>query len=289
MATSSSQKSGDPQAATRITIPKILNEPDYTKKIDLASALQYGQAQGYPPLLSWVRQFTREQLHSNVPYRDGPEVTLICGSTDGFSKTLDLFVNSWTEGVHDIRDRPGLLCETFVYPSILSQSKPRGVQIAPVKADEYGMVPTGEGSLEDVLEHWDPSKGKRPHLMYTVTLGHNPSGIVLSVERRKELYAVCSKYDVIIVEDEPYWYLQFPSAVVEEAKSRGHQQPDSTPEHGRTVSSGYPFLDSLTPSFLSMDVDGRVVRIDTFSKTIAPGCRLGWLTAAPAIIEKYIG
>ena len=51
-------------------------------------------------------------------------------------------------------------------------------------------------------------------------------------------------------------------------------------------SSGYNFLDSLVPSYLSMDVDGRVVRLDTFSKTIAPGCRLGWITAQPAIIER---
>lgn len=214
---------------------------------------------------------------------------MICGSTDGFSKTLDLFVNSWSEGLHDVRDRPGLLCERIVYPSILSQSRPRGVQIAPVRADEHGMIPHGEGSLEDVLENWDDSKGKRPHLMYTVTLGHNPSGIVLPMERRKQIYAICSKYDVIIVEDEPYWYLQFPSAVAEEAKSRGQPLPTTPVTEAQEASSGYPFLDSLSPSFLSIDTDGRVVRLDTFSKTIAPGCRLGWITAAPAIIEKYIG
>lgn len=55
-------------------------------------------------------------------------------------------------------------------------------------------------------------------------------------------------------------------------------------EHGR--SSGYEFLDGLVPSYMSIDEDGRVVRIDTFSKTIAPGCRLGWMTAQPAIIER---
>lgn len=54
--------------------------------------------------------------------------------------------------------------------------------------------------------------------------------------------------------------------------------------HGK--SSGYEFLDSLVPSYLSLDTDGRVVRLDTFSKTIAPGCRLGWITAQPAVIER---
>ncbi|KAK0636346.1 aromatic amino acid aminotransferase 1 [Bombardia bombarda] len=304
-----SETDPDPSAASHIAVPSESSESDMFKRIDLATALQYGLAQGYPPLLSWIRQFTRENLHPNVPYRDGPEVVLTCGSTDGFSKTLDLFVDSWSEG-DDITKRPGILCETFVYASILSQSQPRGVQFAPVTADEGGMLVKGEGALEDVLANWDPARGRRPHLMYTVTLGHNPSGIVLSVERRKEIYAVCSKYDVIIVEDEPYWYLQFPSAAIEEAKARDQPLPpsaddllsessssssSSSSEEGYThgingggKSSGYEFLDSLTPSFLSIDTEGRVVRLDTFSKTIAPGCRLGWITAQPELIDRYV-
>jgi DNA-binding transcriptional MocR family regulator len=150
-------------------VPKTVDESDPAKKIDLATALQYGRAQGYPPLLSWVRQFTREHLHPDTPYRDGPEVVLSCGSTDGFSKTLNLFVDQWTEGINAASERPGLLCENFVYANVLSQAQPLGVQIVPVKADTGGMVVKGPGGLEDVLANWDPSKGKRPHLMYTVT------------------------------------------------------------------------------------------------------------------------
>lgn len=51
-------------------------------------------------------------------------------------------------------------------------------------------------------------------------------------------------------------------------------------------STGYRFLDELIPSFLSMDTDGRVIRLDSFSKTIAPGCRLGWITAQPSVCEQ---
>lgn len=47
--------------------------------------------------------------------------------------------------------------------------RPRGLQVVPVKIDLEGMLPTGPGGLEDVLKNWDASKGKRPHLMYTVT------------------------------------------------------------------------------------------------------------------------
>lgn len=119
-------------------------------------------------------------------------------------------------------------------------------------------------------------------------MGHNPTSGVLSLERRKEIYAVCSKYDVIIVEDDPYWYLQYPSAGVEEAKARGKPIPEPKAANTLENKSGYPFLDSLAPSFLNIDVDGRVVRLDTFSKTVAPGCRMGWVTAAPEIVERLL-
>lgn len=159
----------DPTAATHIAVPKTRDEPDPAKKIDLATALQYGTAQGYPPLFSFIRQFTREHLHPDVPYQGGPEVILTCGSTDGFSKTLDMFVNTWDPDRDDVRDRPGMLSEKFIYGNILTQIRPRGVQVVTVESDAGGMLATGPGGLEDVLANWDDSKGKRPHFMYTVT------------------------------------------------------------------------------------------------------------------------
>jgi DNA-binding transcriptional MocR family regulator len=119
-------------------------------------------------------------------------------------------------------------------------------------------------------------------------MGHNPTGVLLSLGRRKQIYALCSEYDVLIVEDDPYWYLQYPSAVVEQSKSRNQPVPGDRQDRKPDKSSGYPFLDSLVPSFLSIDTDGRVVRLDTFSKTVAPGCRLGWITAQPEFVERYV-
>lgn len=115
-------------------------------------------------------------------------------------------------------------------------------------------------------------------------MGQNPTSGVLSLGRRRELYAICCKYDIIIVEDDPYWYLQFPSAT---AKLPKKASADSAkPESWK--SSGYEFLDSLVPSSLQIDTEGRVIRLDTFSKTVAPGCRLGWITAQPALIERIL-
>ena len=123
-------------------------------------------------------------------------------------------------------------------------------------------------------------------------MGHNPTGIVYSLKRRQEIYAVCSNYDVIIVEDDPYYYLQFPSSASLEAASRNQPVPPVDEEgNARPAgwkSSGYAFLDSLAPSYLNVDTDGRVIRLDTFSKTIAPGCRLGWITSQPAMIERLL-
>jgi DNA-binding transcriptional MocR family regulator len=280
----------EPIPSARMLVPHASGVADPMRKIDLTTALQYGQASGYPPLFSFIRQFTRENLHPNVPYVGGPEIQLTVGSTDGFAKTIEALSDVWNEEHDPVEERPGVLCEEFAYMNAIQAARPRGLQVVPVRIDSEGMLPGGEGGLEDVLANWDSSRGRRPHLMYTVTMGQNPTSATLGVERRKELYAICSKYDVVIIEDDPYWYLQFPSAAPAEATARGLPQPKTSKHTLRATdkSSRFPFLDSLVPSYLSVDTDGRVVRLDTFSKTIAPGCRLGWVTGQPAIVERIL-
>lgn len=287
---STSIKQPDTAASLHLTVPHASSIPNPLQKIDLTTALQYGTAQGYPPLYSFLRQFARENLHPNIPYLDGPEIILTVGSTDGMAKTIEALSNTWSEEKDWIREREGILCEEFAYMNAVQQCKPRGLSVTPVKIDLEGMCPYGPGGLEDVLENWDYSKGKRPHLMYTVTVGQNPTSGTLSIERRKQLYAICSKYDVLIIEDDPYWYLQFPSAAALEATARGNTPPQqaSIKTSKDWKSSGFPYLDSLVPSYLNVDTDGRVIRLDTFSKTVAPGCRLGWITAQPAIVERIL-
>ncbi len=138
-------------------------------KIDIASALQYGTAQGYPPLASFLRRFTRDHLHPNVPYASGPEIILSVGNTDGFAKSLDLLSDVWSEETDWVRERPGMLVEEFAYMNAIQAAAPRGLQIVPVTMDDVGMCSDGPGGLRDVLSNWDEKKGKRPHLMYTVT------------------------------------------------------------------------------------------------------------------------
>lgn len=279
-------------ATSRVVVPKTSDNADVLRKVDLKSALQYGTAQGYPPLYSFLRQFARENMHPNIPYAGGPEIILTCGSTDGFSKTVELLSNVWVEGKDPVEDQPGLLVEEFCYMNAVQTARPRGSSMVPVKVDDEGMKASGKGGLQDVLETWDDSKGKRPHLMYTVTIGQNPTSGTLSVERRKEIYALCSKFDIVIVEDDPYWYLQYPSAneaaIAAPSQLASERIPPGSRNFNTPKSSGYAFLDSLIPSYLSVDTDGRVVRLDTFSKTVAPGCRLGWITTQPALCERLL-
>jgi len=121
---STSIKKPSTDAAYHITVPHASTVPNPLQKIDLTTALQYGTAQGYPPLYSFVRQFARVNLHPNVPYAGGIEVNLTNGNTDGFSKVLQAFINDWSEERDWIRERPALLVEEFAYMNAVQAAKP---------------------------------------------------------------------------------------------------------------------------------------------------------------------
>lgn len=136
-------------------------------------------------------------------------------------------------------------------------------------------------------------------MLTQLSMGQNPTSGVLSLQRRRDIYKLCCEFDIIIAEDDPYWYLQYPTATAANtttSRSASNQSfnPDvpifanAEPHPESWKSSGFPFLDSLVPSYISVDTEGRVIRLDTFSKTVAPGCRLGWITAQPALIERIL-
>lgn len=167
------KKGHDATSSSHMTVPHLSSAKNPLQKIDLTTALQYGTAQGYAPLYSFIRQFTLENLHPNIPYKDengvGGEVILTTGSTDGFGKVLEALSNVWSPGRDPVEEREGILCEEFAYMNAIQTAQPRGLNVVPVKIDMEGMLPFGAGGLEDVLKNWDMSRGKRPHLMYTVT------------------------------------------------------------------------------------------------------------------------
>ena len=103
------------------------------------------------------------------------------------------------------------------------------------------------------------------------------------MSRAKAIYAVAQKHDLIIVEDDPYFWLTYDSYGINEQRTA----PD---EDERLALKDVHCLDtfrrSLAKCYLSIDVDGRVLRADSFSKAFAPGMRTGWLTGNAYFIER---
>lgn len=97
----------------------------------------------------------------------------------------------------------------------------------------------------------------------------------MQAQRRSDIYDVCVKYDVIICEDDPYCFLQYAA----------YLYGDASPSAKSTLDS---YLPSLAPSFLKYDTQGRVIRLETFSKTLAPGARLGYFVVNPLFGERLL-
>jgi len=120
-----------------------------------------------------------------------------------------------------------------------------------VAMDEHGLIP------ESLREHITAitAAGKKIKFLYTIPTFQNPAGVTLSWERRMEVLEICREHNILVIEDNPYGLLYF----------------DGPPPQ----------------AMRSVEEDG-VVYLGTFSKTFAPGLRVGWALAPHAIREKLI-
>lgn len=129
-------------------------------------------------------------------------------------------------------------------------------------------------ALANTLANWttspETSHKKFPKAIYTVPVGGNPSGTSATTERKRQNLALVRKYGLLMIEDDPYYYLAFDSSL-------GTEDPVTRP---RTKS----YL-ALEQEDVSTWGDGRVVRLDSFSKIISAGMRVGYVTAAQDIID----
>ncbi|KAM0751020.1 PLP-dependent transferase [Meredithblackwellia eburnea MCA 4105] len=252
--------SGAP-ATTSVSIPKYAEGKD-PLALQLSTALQYGMATGIPALSAFIKDFTSMVFQ---PGYANFQVLINAGSTDAWSKICTMLLERGD----------GILCEEWTYPSALSAAWPNGFKPVALPMDGGGMTPEG---LDELLGNWNEEERggmKRPRVLYTVPVCQNPTGATMTVERKKKIYALCVKYDVIIVEDDPYYFLQ-----------AGDYVPPSARVKPTKTESDEDFIKSLIPSYLKFDYQGRVIRIDTFSKTICPGSRLGWITTSPIFADR---
>ena len=231
---------------------------------DLEVCLNYDQATGSAPLVRFVTEHT-EIVHK-PPYADWA-----CFLTAGNMSALEMCFRMLCS--------PGdyLLTEEYAFATALEAASPLGLNIVGVKMDMEGMVAE---NLDDILTGWvETERGRpKPFLLYTVPTGQNPTGATQSCERRKAIYAVAEKHDLCILEDEPYYFLQMEKYI----PGQKHLAVDmkSIPNE--------QFLNTLIPSYLSMDTSGRVIRLDSFSKIIAPGTRVGWITGPEQLLERFL-
>ena len=265
----------------------------HADKNDEAYKMQQYQMvfRGYPKLFDWVCAHVR-LLHA-PPEGGGAvgpapleeRVLLTCGNSDALDKVLVALL-----GPGDV-----LLVEESNFLTSISALRPhqaRGVTVAPVRTHCARAVRDACAVLR--------ARGLRPKVYYVIPTAHNPTGVSASADARRAIYAAACEEDLLLLEDDPYLYAAFgktggkwlkgadaaaegESAIaVNEAAMPGLYGLAS---HAFTTSTPNA---ALPPSYLSMDVEERVVRVDTFSKFMAPGLRAGWVTCCHALRQSLM-
>jgi DNA-binding transcriptional MocR family regulator len=144
-----------------------------------------------------------------------------------------------------------IVAEAPSYVGALGVFRAYEADVVHVPLDEHGLVPD---ALDETLRRL-AAEGRRVKFLYTVPNFHNPAGVTLSLERRPRVLEIAQRHGVLVVEDNPYGLLGF---------------------------SGDPL-----PAMRSLDADG-VIYLGSFSKTFAPGYRVGWAVAPHAVREKLV-
>lgn len=198
-------------------------------------ALQYSITEGYLPLRKNIKSkvLDRENIMS-----EQDEMIIVSGANQGIDLTCKVLCN---EG-------DTVICENPSFIGSLNAFRSGSAHLVGVEMEQDGIIVE---KLEQALKENPNTK-----YIYLIPNFQNPSGNTMSLEKRKAVYALAQKYDVLILEDNPYGELRFAG------------------EH--------------IPSIKSMDKDGRVVYCGSFSKIIAPGLRVGYLVGHKDFIQKIV-
>lgn len=197
-------------------------------------ALQYSPTEGFPPL----REKIAKRMEAVGIKTTGDNILITNGSQQGLDFSGKIFLNP-----DDV-----VVCESPSYLGAINAFKAYECKFKEVPTDDDGMIME---DLEKILSETDNVK-----MIYVIPDFQNPSGRTWSLERRKKLVELGNKYDLPIIEDNPYGELRF---------------------EGERL-----------PSIKSLDTEGRVVFLGTFSKTFCPGLRIGWVCAEDEVLNKYI-
>lgn len=197
--------------------------------------LQYATTEGRPTLRAKIAKRMADKYHTEVAVDD---ILITTGSQQCLDFCGKLFIN------------PGdvVLCESPSYLGALNAFKAYQPNFIEVPTDDGGLIPE---ELDKILSTTPNCK-----FIYVIPDFQNPTGRTWSMERRKAVMEVVNKYNLPVVEDNPYGELRYEGEIL--------------------------------PSLKSMDTKGLVMFLGTFSKIFAPGLRLGWVAAEHSVIEKFV-
>lgn len=197
-------------------------------------ALQYSTTEGCLPLREQiVKLMSRTGIGA-----EANRVLITTGSQQGLDLTGKVFID---EG-------DTVICEKPTYLAAINAFNAYMPNFAEVGMDEDGMIME---ELEECLKVNPDAK-----FIYTIPDFQNPTGRTMSLDRRKKIIEIAQKFDVVIIEDNPYGELRY---------------------EGERL-----------PAIKHFDTEGRVVYLGTLSKILSPGLRVGWVYASQDIITKYI-
>lgn len=197
---------------------------------DGKKAFSYGLTKGYGPLIDILVKRMREKEGVECT-RDN--ITITSGSQQGLALAAMMFID---EGDIVIAENPS-------YLGAINACRPYDPVFVGVDTDDEGMVIE---DLEKVLRENPKAK-----MIYVIPNFQNPTGKAWSLERRKQFMEVVSRYDVMVLEDNPYGEIRFKGEFV--------------------------------PSLKALDKKGQVIYLGSFSKILCPGLRVAWICAAPEV------
>lgn len=198
------------------------------------AALQYSITEGYTPL----REALKAQYQAKDILHKDDDLLILTGTQQAVDLTTRVLVN---EG-------DTVICEQPSFVGALNAFKAGGANLVGVEMEDDGI---SIEKLEKALQ-----ENKNTKFLYLIPNFQNPSGITMSLEKRKAVYDLALKYGVLIFEDNPYGDLRF---------------------------AGEP-----VPNIKTMDKEGIVIYAGSFSKTLSPGMRVAFVIANAAITQKIV-
>ncbi|PWY98290.1 PLP-dependent transferase [Testicularia cyperi] len=230
---------------------------------DLEVALQYSATSGIPKLISWIEDF-QSKVHARPKVEQGgPGHVWRCsfgnGSQDLLTKTFEALIDAGGS----------VVVESPAYSGILPSLVAHKARIFEAATDSEGV---SASALDELLSNWKTSAATSgapfPKFLYTTPTGANPSGTSASDSRKREVLAVIRKHGLLLLEDDPYYFLSF----------SGLGEDPVTRQRGKS----YFHLEQEQQDQWGM---GRVLRFDSFSKILSAGLRLGYATGPKELLD----